>query len=63
VREQAEAMLYDMAVVRGFAISALVWGGVGMLVGLLAAAQLAWPELNLPPYLPSAGSDPCTPTR
>jgi len=42
---------YDMAVVRGFAISALVWGVVGMLVGLLAAAQLAWPELNWGPYL------------
>jgi cytochrome c oxidase cbb3-type subunit 1 len=42
---------YDMAVVRGFAISALVWGAVGMLVGLLAAIQLAWPDANLPPYL------------
>jgi cbb3-type cytochrome c oxidase subunit I len=42
---------YDMGVVRGFAISALIWGGVGMLVGLLAAIQLAWPEANLPPYL------------
>jgi cytochrome c oxidase cbb3-type subunit 1 len=42
---------YDMGVVRGFAISALVWGLVGMLVGLLAAAQLAWPELNFGPYL------------
>ncbi|MCX7066016.1 MAG: cbb3-type cytochrome c oxidase subunit I, partial [Proteobacteria bacterium] len=40
-----------MAVVRGFAISALVWGVVGMTVGLLAALQLAAPELNLPPYL------------
>jgi cytochrome c oxidase cbb3-type subunit I/II len=51
VREQGGAVVYDMAVVRGFAVSALVWGTVGMLVGLLAAAQLAWPELNLPPYL------------
>jgi cbb3-type cytochrome c oxidase subunit I len=42
---------YDMAVVRGFAISALVWGLVGMTVGLLAALQLAWPELNWGPYL------------
>ncbi|HEY5656593.1 MAG TPA: cytochrome-c oxidase, cbb3-type subunit I [Myxococcota bacterium] len=40
-----------MAVVRGFAISALIWGVVGMAVGLLAALQLAWPELNLGPYL------------
>ena len=42
---------YDMAVVRGFALSAVLWGVVGMLVGLLAAIQLAWPEANLPPYL------------
>ncbi len=43
--------LYDMAVVRGFALSALLWGVVGMSVGLLAALQLAWPELNWGPYL------------
>ena len=43
--------VYDMAVVRGFAISALVWGIVGMLVGLVIALQLAWPELNFGPYL------------
>ena len=42
---------YDMAVVRGFAISTLVWGVVGMSVGLLAALQLAFPTLNLPPFL------------
>jgi cbb3-type cytochrome c oxidase subunit I len=51
VSEQRDPVVYDMAVVRGFALSALIWGGVGMLVGLLAALQLAWPELNLPPYL------------
>jgi cbb3-type cytochrome c oxidase subunit I len=44
-------VIYDMAVVRGFAISSLVWGAVGMLVGLLAAVQLAWPEANLGPWL------------
>jgi cytochrome c oxidase cbb3-type subunit 1 len=51
MRVNAERVEYDMAVVRGFALSALVWGLVGMLVGLLAAAQLAWPELNVGPYL------------
>ena len=45
------AIRYDMAVVRGFALSSLLWGLVGMLVGLLAALQLAWPELNWGPYL------------
>jgi len=41
-----DAPIYNMAVVRGFAISSLIWGLVGMLVGLVAALQLAWPELN-----------------
>ena len=47
----AQVVEYDMRVVRGFAISALVWGIVGMAVGLLAAIQLAWPEANWGPYL------------
>jgi cytochrome c oxidase cbb3-type subunit 1 len=50
-QSQAHADTYDMAVVRGFALSALIWGIVGMLVGLLAAIQLAWPEFNWGPYL------------
>ena len=33
-------------VVRQFAIMTLVWGIVGMLVGVWIAAQLAWPALN-----------------
>jgi cytochrome c oxidase cbb3-type subunit 1 len=32
--------------VRGFALATIVWGVVGMLVGVVIAAQLAWPELN-----------------
>jgi len=43
----SEPVRYDMAVVRGFALSALVWGTVGMLVGLVAALQLAFPEWNV----------------
>jgi cytochrome c oxidase cbb3-type subunit I/II len=42
---------YDMNVVRGFALSSIVWAIVGMSVGLLAAVQLAWPEANLGPWL------------
>ncbi len=38
---------YTDGAVRGFAIAAVVWGVVGMLVGVIIAAQLAWPELNL----------------
>ncbi|MGH7290261.1 MAG: cytochrome C oxidase Cbb3, partial [Myxococcota bacterium] len=43
--------VYNMDVVRGFALSALIWGVVGMSVGLVIALQLAWPELNAGPYL------------
>ncbi len=38
---------YNYTVVRQFAIMTVVWGVVGMLVGVIIAAQLLWPELNL----------------
>ncbi len=37
---------YNYKVVRQFAIMTVVWGIVGMAVGVLIAAQLAWPALN-----------------
>ncbi|MBI5924181.1 MAG: cytochrome-c oxidase, cbb3-type subunit I [Aquabacterium sp.] len=37
---------YNDGVVRAFAICAVVYGVVGMAVGVLIASQLAWPELN-----------------
>ena len=37
---------YNYRVVKQFAIMTLVWGIVGMLVGVLIAAQLVWPVLN-----------------
>jgi len=37
---------YNYKVVRQFAVMTVVWGIVGMLVGVLIAAQLAWPALN-----------------
>jgi cytochrome c oxidase cbb3-type subunit 1 len=37
---------YNYKVVRQFAVMTVVWGAVGMLVGVLIAAQLLWPELN-----------------
>ena len=39
---------YNDKVVRQFAIMTVVWGIVGMLVGVIIAAQLLWPDL-LPP--------------
>jgi cytochrome c oxidase cbb3-type subunit I len=41
-----EAIPYNLRVVRAFAIMTVVWGIVGMGVGVLIAAQLAWPALN-----------------
>jgi len=38
---------YNYKVVRQFAVMTVVWGCVGMLVGVIIAAQLLWPELNL----------------
>jgi cytochrome c oxidase cbb3-type subunit I len=37
---------YNDTVVRQFAVMTLVWGIVGMVVGVLIAAQLYWPSLN-----------------
>jgi cytochrome c oxidase cbb3-type subunit 1 len=37
---------YNYTVVRQFAVMTVVWGVVGMLVGVVIAAQLLWPELN-----------------
>ncbi len=37
---------YNYKVVRQFAVMSVVWGVVGMLVGVVIAAQLLWPELN-----------------
>jgi len=37
---------YNDTVVRLFAVAAVVWGVVGMAVGVFIASQLAWPELN-----------------
>src|SRR5574343_1269509 len=42
----ASAAHYNDTVVRQFSLMAVVWGVVGMLVGVFIAAQLAWPELN-----------------
>jgi cytochrome c oxidase cbb3-type subunit 1 len=43
--------MYNYKVVRQFTVMAVVWGVVGMLVGVIIAAQLLWPELNFGPWL------------
>ena len=42
---------YNYKVVRQFAVMTVIWGIVGMLVGVIIAAQLVWPELNIGPWL------------
>jgi cytochrome c oxidase cbb3-type subunit 1 len=42
----ADSKSYNDGVVRQFAIMTVVWGIVGMAVGVLIAAQLLWPALN-----------------
>lgn len=47
-----ETQTYNYKVVRQFAIMTVVWGIVGMLVGVIAAAQLYAPALNLSEIAP-----------
>jgi len=42
----ASGPVYEDTTVRWFALAAVLWGVVGMLVGVFIAAQLTWPELN-----------------
>jgi len=43
---EMEKFSYDNIIVKNFAVATIVWGVVGMLVGLLVALQLAFPQLN-----------------
>ncbi len=45
-----EKLRYDDAVVRRFVTATIVWGAIGMLVGLWIALQLAAPQLNVGKY-------------
>ncbi|MES2101381.1 MAG: cytochrome-c oxidase, cbb3-type subunit I [Pseudomonadota bacterium] len=40
------APVYEDGAVRLFTLAAVLWGVVGMAVGVLIAAQLTWPQLN-----------------
>ncbi|MDO7643182.1 MAG: cytochrome-c oxidase, cbb3-type subunit I, partial [Reinekea forsetii] len=44
------AETYNYKVVKQFSIMTIVWGVVGMLLGVIIAAQMAFPELNFGPY-------------
>jgi cytochrome c oxidase cbb3-type subunit I len=47
----SETQTYNYKVVRQFAVMTVIWGIVGMLVGVIIASQLVWPELNIGPWL------------
>lgn len=44
---QPDKFYYDNKIVRNFAIATIVWGIIGMTVGLLVATQLFSPSMNL----------------
>jgi len=43
---QSGSATYNDTIVRQFALAAVIWGVVSMLVGVFIAAQMAWPALN-----------------
>lgn len=43
---ELQKFYYDNKIVRNFAFATIIWGFVGMLVGLIAAIQLIWPFFN-----------------
>lgn len=47
VEQKLETFSYDDAIVRKFVLATILWGVVGMLVGLIIALQLADPIFNL----------------
>ncbi|MBL0103355.1 MAG: cytochrome-c oxidase, cbb3-type subunit I [Bacteroidetes bacterium] len=46
-----EKFNYDNKIVRNFAVATMIWGIVGMLVGLIVALQLTSPKFNFAPWL------------
>ena len=47
VTKTSAGPVYSDDVVRWFTLATILWGVVGMLVGVIIAAQMVWPELNL----------------
>ncbi|MCB9224759.1 MAG: cytochrome-c oxidase, cbb3-type subunit I [Crocinitomicaceae bacterium] len=48
---QVEKFSYDNRIVRLFLVASIIYGVIGMLVGLFVALELIWPELNLTSWL------------
>ena len=41
---EVQKFSYDNTIVKNFAYATIIWGIIGMLVGLIIALQLAFPE-------------------
>ncbi|MES3630731.1 MAG: cytochrome-c oxidase, cbb3-type subunit I [Longimonas sp.] len=50
-KDDVEVFSYDEQITRLFVLATVIWGVIGMLVGLLLALQLPFPEANLGEYL------------
>ena len=50
---ELQKFTYDNKLPKLFAIATITWGAVGMLLGVIAAFQLAFPVLNFSEYLPN----------
>jgi len=46
-----EPVMYNDEIVKFFTIATCFWGVVGMLVGVVIALQMVFPDLNIEPYL------------
>ena len=46
IESNSQATAYNMQVVKQFAVMTVVWGIVGMGVGVFIAAQMIWPDLH-----------------
>jgi cbb3-type cytochrome oxidase subunit 1 len=46
-----QSVSYNDDIVKKFTLASIFWGIVGFFVGVLIASQLAFPQLNLEPYL------------
>jgi cytochrome c oxidase cbb3-type subunit 1 len=49
--KKADAPEYNYAIVKLFTIATVFWGIIGMTAGVFIAAQMAFPDLNIEPYL------------
>lgn len=49
--QNTQPVIYNDDIVKLFTLATLFWGIVGFLAGIFIAAQLAFPDLNIEPYL------------